>query len=87
MERRTSATPVGIGVSSGVEETGDFTKVVVAFPLLEMCQSRHNVSFKTYPLVQMQTCTQSHEKVTGTIPVSKTQKGYRRVKQPNLNTG
>lgn len=33
----------------------------------------------------MQACTHSHENVTGTV--SKTQKGYRRVKQSKLNSG
>lgn len=35
----------------------------------------------------MQACTWSHEKMTGTIPVSKAQKGYRRVKRSRLNIG
>lgn len=36
MEGRISAMLAGAGVSDGVEETGDFTKVVVALVLLEM---------------------------------------------------
>lgn len=35
----------------------------------------------------MQACTHSHENVTGTVSVSKTLKGYRRVKQSKLNSG
>lgn len=35
----------------------------------------------------MQACTRSHENVTGTISVSKTQKRYRRVELSKVNIG